>query len=66
MSENFCYKINLVKYKHTSKSQYIFVNGWCFSKNKSNLDYSLKINDKEYEFDFLPILRMDVFKKWIV
>lgn len=64
MSENFCYKINLVKYKHTSKSQYIFVNGWCFSKNKSNLDYSLKINDKEYEFDFLPILRMDVFKKY--
>lgn len=64
MSENFCYKINLVKYKHTSKSKYFFVNGWCFSKKKLGLEYKVFINGEESILDFTPALRMDVFKRY--
>ena len=63
MGENFFYKINLVKYKHTSKSQYFFVNGWCFSKKKLDLEYKVLINGEETLLDFTPVLRMDVFKR---
>lgn len=64
MGENFFYKINLVKYKHTSKSQYFFVNGWCFSKKKLDLEYKVLINGEETLLDFTPVLRMDVFKRY--
>ena len=64
MSNCFCYEINTMKYKKTNMTSCFLINGWCFSKTNTEVDFVVKINGKESEFNSIPLQRIDIFKKY--
>lgn len=64
MSNYFCYEINTIKYKKTDNTSCFLINGWCFSKIDTEVDFVVKINEKKSEFNFIPLQRIDVFKRY--
>lgn len=64
MSNCFCYEINTMKYKKTNTTSCFLINGWCFSKTNTEVDFVVKINGKESDFNSIPLQRIDIFKKY--
>lgn len=64
MSQHFNYCIDKIKLKHTDKTKYFFVNGWCYSKVNLEINYKVRINGEECLFDLVPMIRMDVFQRY--
>ena len=48
MKSNFKYYLDLVGYKNSEYTQYIFLKGWCFHKSSKKVKYTLKINNETY------------------
>lgn len=45
MKSNFKYYLDLVGYKNSDHTHYIFFKGWCFHSSSKKVEYTLRIND---------------------
>lgn len=64
MSNHLYYEIETIKYKKLNKTSCFLINGWCFSNSNTEVDFVVKINGKNTSFQFIPLQRIDIFKKY--
>ena len=63
MSESFVYKIEGVEYKNTEYYKCFIINGWCYNKDYSKIDYQAKINGKISKIKCENLYRKDILLK---
>ncbi len=63
MKEYRCH-IDDFKYRKYDDQKKVIIYGWAFNKNGQDFDYEIQINGKETKYEFVPINRGDVKKKF--